>query len=161
MMRYSLERLFGLDTYNQVWMTNVIKCDPGAIKPQEKHAKACCDTWFLNELSLLDTYIPEVPILVAGTLALKGLKYLFKELNHTMPSLNDCRKRVFHLGQHPLVCTFNPAPIAKSEFRIETEVELDEANSYRVDKVEVLDPPIIGSPVWDFWNDLEYLRIFL
>ncbi|EKQ70447.1 uracil-DNA glycosylase [Leptolyngbyaceae cyanobacterium JSC-12] len=163
MLRHTLKTMFGLDTYTDIWCTNIIKCDPKATKPQEAHAKACANAWFKKELATLDQFVPEVPILIAGTLAFKGIVACFPELKRSLPnSLNDCRRtNHYRLGDHPLIFTFNPAPVARSEFRIETSVTLDSDDTYLVEAVRVIEPPIIGSPVWHFRKDLEPLRNFL
>jgi hypothetical protein len=162
MLRYTLNRMFGLDTYSDCWMTNVIKCNPKDTKPTEKHAKICTDKWLKNELAILDRYVPDVPVLIAGGIAFKGLKYAFPELGNALPKgLSDYR-RTNHtrLGEHPLVFTTNPAPVARSEFRVETTIGLDEDQIYRIDEVHTIEP-IVGSPPWHFERDLEFLRPFL
>lgn len=166
MMRHVLKLMFGLDTYSDVWFTNGIKCpanETRKIKPQDKHIKPCVSLWLAKELETLDEAVPTAPILIAGSIGFKALKMTFRELDKTLPgSLNDCRKtNHYRIGEHPLVFTFNPAPVARGEFRVETDVDLDETNSYRVNAVMTIEPPIVGSPSWDFRNDLEYLSPFL
>jgi hypothetical protein len=162
MLRYRLRELFGLDTYNDVWMTNVIKCPIKDKKPQDKNARDCANRWLKDELAVLDQYVPEVPILVAGSTAFKGLKFIFPELGKSLSgSLSDFRRtNNYRLGAHPLVFTTNPAPVARSEFRIEVNVGLDSDDTYSIQTVKTI-PPIPGSPPWHFDKDLEFLSPFL
>jgi uracil-DNA glycosylase len=159
MLRYTLSSMFGLDTYDDCWITNMIKCDPRKVKPMESHAKDCGYRWFRSEISILDEYAPEAPILIAGNLAFKGLKNLYPELKKTLPStLHNCRRTSeYFLGNHPLVFTVNPAAVAKSDFRIETQVGLNHNDTYRIQAVKSIEPPIVGSPIWMFREDLKFL----
>lgn len=162
MLRYVLSAQFGLDTYNEVYLTNAIKCEPTKQKADEKHAKVCVRTWLLNEFATLDLYAPTAPVLIAGNMAFRGLKYLQPELANSLgKSLHVCRRTNHHrLNDHPLVFTVNPAVPARAEFRIERQVSVNSANKYQVDSVEVLSP-LPGSPVWAFYQDIELLRPFL
>lgn len=158
-LRHELRKL-GLDSYEEVWLTNAIKCNPAQVKPQEKHAKLCTRTWLKQELALLDEYCPKVPILIAGSIAYKSLQELAPELKTSLPKLRDCRRtNHYKFRNHPLVFTYNPAAV--KPFRIETQYQTNRDFTLDVTQVMDIEPPIIGSPIWHFRKDLEFLIPFL
>lgn len=161
-LRYTLKLLFNLDTYEDCWITNAIKCDPKRNTPTESDVKDCVTHWLNQELEIVSEYAPTAPILIAGRLAFKSLKTLDPALGKTLTNLKESRKTSHHrLGEHPLVFTFNPAPVAKSAFRVETDLRIDTDDCLDVTNLRTIEPPLIGSAEWDFRNDLEYLRPFL
>jgi hypothetical protein len=157
-IRYYLEEL-RLDTFTEVWMTNAVRCDPEGKSIPDKHLKACVSSWLSNDLRVLDQYVPDVPILIAGSVAFRALQLLdarFKKLK-----LRNCRRtNNYRLGLHPLVFTYNPVAVGRSEMRVESDIELDAYNQYKVREVRTL-PELPGSPVWQFRRDLGYLKDLL
>jgi len=167
-LRYELNRLFGLNTYTDTWITNAVKCNPFHKKEQititEGFMKTCTNTWLLNELQTLHQHQLTCPILIAGTTAFRALQYVDNKLYSELTmangkkahSLKDYRrvKGKFWLT-HPLVFTVNPAGPAKSVARIEThEVKT------KVFRVQEL-PYLIGSPPWQFQEDIKLLAEYL
>lgn len=162
LLRDQLGQQFGLDTYRHCWLTNAVKCDPGKNKIKDKNAKTCALKWFCQEMAILDEAAPEVPILFAGSYAYKAIAYIDKELSLKLGTSLRAHRLTNHWRwrAHPLVFTYNPAAVAKSEPRIETEIGLTLNQTYKVNKVQPL-PPLVGSPQWMFARDLEMLRPFL
>lgn len=163
-IRMALNRMYGLDTYTDMWITNAVRCNPNQLKVIENtHIKPCVSLWLSPELSLLDEYCPNAPILVAGQHAFRAVKLAFKReapvLNEL--GLNGCRRRDdIRLGGRPAVFAPNPVRAARSEFRIETQVmNLD--SKWRVTGNRWLYPAPIGSPVHSLIEDLKFLRKFL
>jgi uracil-DNA glycosylase family 4 len=159
LIRSCLVNMFQLNTYNDCYMTNVIKCDPGKNTVTSNHLKVC-SKYIKEELNQLDLHCPKTPILIAGNKAFKSLKQLMPDLISTNYGLQDCRRRegLFY-NEHPLVFTVNPAAVSKSTFRIETEV-------YTYDELVYVPtytnyPILEGGPVWVFCKDLELLNKYL
>lgn len=162
LLRSSLNELYGLDTYNDCYITNALKCDPKSVKPTAKHIKVCVIQWLLDELAMLDEQCPSVPILVAGTQAFNALKMIDSTLNKELTGGLQKYRRTNHyrLKQHPLVFTFNPAAVARNEGRIETDIQRQ--HNFRVKVTEVQQLPVfVGSPLWHFKRDLMMLDQFL
>lgn len=162
-LRMVLEKMYKLDTYREVWITNAVKCNPGKDKVLESaHLKPCVARWLTPELDALTRVSPEVPILVAGLQAYRAVKLLYKKEAPVLTELgfNGCRRRDdLRLGTHPVVFCPNPARAARSEARIETAVASDgEKLSVVGNKFAV---PLPGSPVASFAQDLRYLRKFI
>jgi uracil-DNA glycosylase family 4 len=159
-LREYLSTLFGLNTYTQVWITNAVKCSPQEIKVSDIHIKSC-NFWLKEELELIDYIKPEVPILIAGTSALKAIHRIDPALK-PFKSLRVTRRQVLHWRLHPIVTTVNPAVIGRSEARIESpgSVGLTPQNTYKINAVDLF-PALIGSPAWNFSQDLELLRPFI
>ena len=163
-LRMALQLMYGLDTYNDCWVTNALKCNPGARKPIEnKHVKPCVQQWLSAELTILDKYCPAAPILVAGGQAFKAVLLLYKQEAIELKSygLNGCRRRKgLMLGRHPAVFTFNPAGAARSMPKIETEIA-SRNGKLVVKSNEWLYPPLPGSPTDKFIKDLHLLAPYL
>jgi hypothetical protein len=165
-LRMMLGRMYGLDTYNDCWLTNALKCDPGKRKPLiNVHVKPCALRWLRLELQHLDEVAPQVPILVAGGTAFESMKLLYKDQAQTLDNfkLNGCRRRTdIRLGKHPAVFTLNPARPARCAPRLETEVRYSKGQ-YVVRKNEWINPELYlpGSPGYSFVQDLLILREFL
>jgi uracil-DNA glycosylase family 4 len=159
LLRSCLVNMFKLNTYNDCYMTNVIKCDPGKNLVTANHLKVC-SKYIKEELNQLDLYCPKAPILIAGTKAFKSLKQLMPDLMSTNYGLQDCRRRegLFY-NDHPLVFTMNPAACSKATMRIETEV-------YTYDKLVYVPtytnyPILEGNPINVFCRDIELLNKYL
>ncbi len=164
LMRTSLEQMYQLDTYQEVWFTNAIRCDPGKEKKiGAPHLRACTSTWTINELSYLDEAVPNAPILIAGSEAFKSIEYwateFFRELKK-LGGLSACRRRDdLFWKRHPVVFTYNPASICRNEARIEEDF-IQRGSILKVKAVRPL-PVFIGSPLWMFANDLKFLDKFI
>jgi hypothetical protein len=165
-LRMVLSMLYGLDTYNEVWLTNALKCDPGKRKPLiNTHVKPCVLRWLKLELEHITEVVPNVPILVAGTTAFEAVKLLYKEQESFLNSLklNGCRRRKdIYLGTHPAVFTLNPARAARCTPRFESEVK-EVKGQYKVKTNNWIDPTLYlpGSPNYSFIQDLLILQHFL
>jgi hypothetical protein len=163
-IRLCLNRMYGLDTYNEVWITNVVKCNPNQCKVVENtHVKPCAGLWLSSELSLLDEYCPTAPLLIAGQQAFRAIKMLYKAeaplLNEL--GLNGCRRRNdIRLGKRPAVFAPNPVRAARSEFRIETQIGFSKGGLGPTGN-RWLYPAPIGSPVHSLIEDLKFLRDFI
>lgn len=159
LLRSCLVNMFKLNTYNDCYMTNVIKCDPNKNIVTANHLKVC-SKYIKEELNQLDLYCPKAPILIAGTKAFKSLKQLMPDLMSTNYGLQDCRRRdgLFY-NDHPLVFTMNPAACSKATMRIETEV-------YTYDELVYVPtytnyPILEGNPINVFCRDIELLNKYL
>lgn len=159
LLRMSLSNMYNLNTYNDCYITNVIKCEPGKNNITANHL-AVCSKYIKEELNKFDIYCPTVPILIAGNKAFKGLKLLMPDLISTNYGLQDCRRRKgLYYNQHPLVFTVNPAAVARSTFRIETEI-------YKYDDLIYVPtwknyPVLTGSPLNHWIEDLKFLSEYI
>lgn len=163
-LRMALKLMYGLNTYNDCWITNAIKCYPGKVKPLDMHIKACAITWLTAEFQTLDETIPEVPILIAGGQALKGLAHVYKRGGQELLEygLQGCRRRRgLKLGDHPVVVTFNPATAARSQPKLESEIRRGKGEKIHISRNEWLYPLLPGSPVDKFIRDLHLLADYL
>lgn len=145
---------WGLNSYRDVYITNAVKCNPGANSIIESHVKLCKRTWLDLELALIDKANKTVPILCLGRHAFTALKLLVPQLRDY--NLNDTRRDVWYYRAHPIVFSFNPASVATSVARIETKDP----------KVSTLDfslklPLLEVSPQTVYLKDLEYIRKFI
>lgn len=166
MLRFALNSMYNLDTYHDCWITNTLKCTPMDTTPLEsKHVKPCVTKWLSNEFYLIDQYLPNTPLLVAGSLAFNSLKLLYKEDSVWLNKLSfkDSRRRSdLKIGptKRPLVVTYNPAAIARSEPTITTSFKSSRKLSLPSHN-EWLYPPLPGSPLSSFIKDLFMLSSFL
>lgn len=158
LLREVLNDRFGLDTYKDCYMTNVLKCDPGKRTILDSHLCSCA-SWLRSEFLTLDKHCPKAPILVGGTKAVRALHYTFKDFQTVSKGgINKLRRRSdIRLGSRPVVFTYNPAIIARSDRRVEINVD---KRSKRV-KSSRLCPPLPGSPLYFLIEDIEFLRYFL
>lgn len=163
-MRMALNLMYGLDTYTDCWFTNAVKCNPFDQKIIEsKHIKPCVSRWMASEFDILAEKCPDAPLLVAGTQAFRACKMLFRQEKRWLDSLglNGCRRRGdLTLGGRPTVFSENSAKICRAEPRIESEVKTVKGLTV-IAKNEWLYPPLPGSPVASFINDLSFLEPFL
>lgn len=163
-MRMSLNLMYKLNTYSDCWITNAIKCNPNQLKPLENnHMRPCASQWLNKELHILDEYVPEVPILCAGSMAFKALCFIYKNESAHLSKIghNNCRRRKdLKIGSHPLVVTFNPAVAARSMPKIETEIKETKSGIHPC-RNEWLFPQLPGSPVDKFIKDLYPLAQYI
>lgn len=163
-IRWALSEMFGLDTYTDCWFTNAMRCNPNQNKPLEVDLKACANAWGKTEIDILDQYVPTAPILIAGSLAFRSLKYLFPlDWKHVSSiGQNECRRRNdIRLGKHPLVVTMNPAVAARADMVTELTLRPDSRTGFTVAAGELVRPFMIGSPMWHLGRDLSYLEDFI
>jgi len=162
-MRMTLELMFNLDTYHEVIFTNAIKCSPNQLKPLETHIRSCTSQWLNSELYIFDEHIPEVPLLIAGTMAFKGICHAYKEKASLLSSIgfNNCRRRKdLKINDRPIVVTNNPVSPARSMPKIETAVKTVKGKTV-ITYNEWLFPQLPGSPVDRFIKDLYPLTPYL
>ena len=163
-LRMALNLMFGLDTYHDCWITNAVKCNPFDQKIIEsRHIKPCVSQWLTSEFLVLQEHCPDAPLLVAGTQAFRACKLMFKQERKLLKEygLNGCRRRGnITLGGRPAIFTENPSKIARAEPRIESSISVKDGVT-TVDRNEWLYPPLPGSPVASFINDLKFLEPFL
>ena len=159
-MRYELQKL-GLDPDIDCWMTNIIKCHPGKVRPKDKEAKQCARKWFADELTILGLYNPTVPILIAGNIAFKAIKNIYRDCSFAPYNLKQCFRTDHHtLINHPVFFTANPATVSSTEWSVEDTVMIDQNNRAEVVSKKTITPPIF-SPIWIYEKDLEPLDKFL
>ena len=127
-IRHMLNECFGLDTYTNMWTTNAVKCDPNyenrKLKVADRIMGICSATWLKSELYTLDQIVPEVPILAAGSWALKAVRLVYPDTVPVGGIDTLLRRSGLYAGRHPLVCTYNPATYARSCGQIETSVRI-------------------------------------
>jgi uracil-DNA glycosylase family 4 len=154
----------GLNPNRDVWLTNVMKCNPQQFKPTEKDAKTCTRKWLDTELTTLDKYVPNAPILIAGNLAFKTIANVYKaDCTYATQNLKmkNCWKTTGHkLMSHPLFFTANPAAVAKCEWGYERTVMQHNDGTVSPTSKGVL-PALPLSPLWTFKKDLEMVRQYL
>lgn len=164
-LRMSLQLMYKLDTYEDCWITNAIKCNPNQLKAiDNQHTRPCSTRWLNMELKALDEYVPQVPILVLGNQALAGVCHVYgKQAAHINKlKVNGCRNREdLKVGEHPLVVTFNPAVAARSLPKIETAIKYNSRNEVVITSNEWLYPVLPGSPVDLFIKSLYPLAPYL
>lgn len=153
LFRKIMEERYCLDVNKEVYITNAIKCDPRGRTIGQVEKRTCFYTWLSQEMKILDEYLPEVPLLIAGQVALEAVAFLYK----VEGSLNQLRGKVHKLPTgRPAVYTFNPVIAARGMVRLATG--FTEAN--QVSSVRTWMPPVLGSPLWFLLKDLEVLDEF-
>jgi uracil-DNA glycosylase family 4 len=158
LIRDMLHGLFGLDTYQEVYATNILKCDPGKVTALDSHYRTC-SAWLSSEFEVLDEYCPTVPILIAGAKATRHLHRTFPDFKLGKEGINYLRRRKgVKIKSHPAVFTYNPAQVARSEPRIET---IANPKNRRIKESDWMYPPLPGSPTDIMVRDLELLEPFL
>lgn len=144
-----------LNSYEDVYFTNAIKCNPGQKTVEKLHITQCSKVWLNLELLNIDKVNPTVPILVAGATAFKAMIPYLEETDkgtNSKNNINKYRRRVLSYKRHPVVVTFNPASVASSIPRIETSKNLDYVISL---------PSLPVSPESIFYLDLQPLKELL
>jgi hypothetical protein len=68
---------------------------------------------------------PTVPILTAGTWGLKLVQMIYRDRASKGNVEALLRLPDLNAGDHPLVCTYNPASYARSHGRLETQVSVN------------------------------------
>lgn len=166
-IRRVLYRNLGVDSWNETWMTNAVKCNPqhkkDSITIKDSFLKECSRLWLNPELYTLHSYNPNTPVLVLGRHALTAIKYIDPPLKNVLGnSLKKLTREVYYLWDtHPLVFGLNPAAAADAEFRMEVERGYYMKNGIRKIKSIRSFPPLVGSPQWMFEKDLEILKQLL
>lgn len=161
-IRDYITREFGLDTYEEVYFTNAVKCNPRKDKPDiSRHIKKCYSLWLSNEFILIDRVNPTVPVLVLGDTAFKCFGKVIKNGPFTSlgksPKMKDARRKIFYYNSHPLAVTVNPAAVASSSYRLErSEVSSTTSMVYYWEL-----PPLVGSPQWHYNKDLEVIKPYV
>lgn len=164
-IRRKLEAI-GLDTYKEVYFTNVIKCKINSSKliPDEnKELKVCAGKWLIPELEIISKYNPTVPILLAGKYAYTAFRADKKMILYNPPftketPLRYCRRKMFMYREtHPVFVTVNPAAAASSIPKLELGIVTQRQNLRNVRELS----PIIGSPDWHYTRDLSLLSHWL
>lgn len=164
-LRATLEKLFGLDTFTQVWMTNAFRCDPNFEgrkgKPTERQLGQCATQWNRAEFAQLDLACPQVPILAAGSWALKLIRVIYRDQAPLGSIDNLLRVPGLFAGTHPLVCTYNPATYARSQAQLETAVSVNRRSHLcEIKSVQPL-ADYLYSPINLYEGDLKELEQFL
>jgi uracil-DNA glycosylase len=152
LLRTELTRMYGLDTYTYCYITNIIKCNNREVTITDIHLTSCIRQWFIKEMDILDQYVPSVPILVAGSAAIKGLTNLDAETRASYDKITIAALRgdlTHYYKKHPLVFTINPVAVANCIMRLEVHNNCNKAMELK---------PLVGSPLWLFRKDLAHLR---
>jgi len=164
-IRRKLEAL-GLDTYKEVYFTNVIKCKQNSSKTnpdEKKELGRCVRKWLVPELEIIHKHNPHVPILLAGKYAYTAFRSDKKMIPYNPPFNEDkplryCRKKMFmYRDTHPVFVTVNPAAAANSIPKLELGVVTHYSQLNNVRELK----PIVGSPDWHYQNDLKLLSEWL
>jgi uracil-DNA glycosylase len=158
MLKVLLEEI-GIDLDTEEWKSNIVKCNPRHLKVKDKDAKTCCKVHFVDELAFIDGTNPSVPILVAGNVAFKALKAIYKDCSFSKSTLKACRKTTHHtLFSHPVFFTYNPGSVCKSEWGVEDTFM--KSNVLKITSKKTLEP-FVFSPLWIYKEDLRILGKYL
>lgn len=158
-----LEEL-GLSSYDEVWMTNALKCDRKDKAPNRNtELKPCVQKWLVTELLMLTKYNPTTPILIAGTLAWAGFRFVDPTIANTLPvKLEETRRRLdMRWGDHPIITTYNPVMVSDCVPKIEKRVSYSQSEKPIVETVKDWVPLIPGSPLDIYKQDLRQLKQFI
>lgn len=157
-IRKQIEELYNLDTYTEVYFTNIIKCNPQNKTALESHIRRCYQLWFSKELMLINKVNDRVPFLLLGSVVYKAFKKVINAENSSLyesKGLAAVRRKIHYVNRHPTVVTANPAAVSSSILRIETDPYNNNVNLlYYL-------PPIVGSPAWKYRKDLEVLKEYI
>jgi hypothetical protein len=164
LIRDLIEQMFGLCSYSEVWFTNAIRCDPNhgqdSVVVSDRIIKTCNKAWGLSEFYLLDKYVPKVPILAAGTKALRCLQLIYGE-ECPQGSINSYLRRTdLIVKEHPLVCCNNPAVYARSVGRIESSINLSRRGDIDITAVTNLSNYML-TPLEHFKQDIKVLSTYI
>lgn len=164
-IRRKLEDM-GLDTYREVYFTNVIKCQNNSSKlnpDEKKELKSCVVKWLVPELELIYKHNPTIPILLAGKYAYIAFRSDKKMIPYAPPfndslPLRNCRRKMFmYRDTHPVFVTVNPAAAANSIPKLELGLVSQKSNLTNIRELK----PIVGTPDWHYTNDLKLLSEWL
>jgi hypothetical protein len=170
LIRRAVQELFNLSHENQVWWTNALKCDPAqhtSSVSKTKHIYKCAGWWLVGEFYLLDKFAPGVPVILCGTKSLNAIEFLYPEIKSQVEKvdLKHTRRRkdlTLGLTNRPVAVTFNPASPAKGHSRIETRVVVNrQSGALEVSSVKDWQPIVLGSPLWHFIKDIQWLKHFI
>jgi uracil-DNA glycosylase family 4 len=153
-LRYALGQL-GLNSYDDCWLTNTLKCSPAADsgKVKETELDTCTRLWLYQEVWQLHLVNPKLPIWLAGSQALAGFRRTFKPF--PKGSVNDFRRKVTWWLEHPVVVTWNPSAYCRSEFR----ATLSHSHP---DKVKPVFDQLVPLTPWEVYHrDWALLKQFL
>lgn len=148
--RLALNSVFGEDAFissfsDYVFFTNAIRCSPLLKKDKKDITKthlSKCSHWFKQELNNLP---PTVPILIAGSEAVKSLLGF-------NASIYANRRKVIYVQKHPAVITMNP--IEPSRYHpYDVDISVSKRGKVTVTKKSMM-TPIFGSPPYWFKQDL-------
>lgn len=161
LLRDTIEELFDLCSWSEVWMTNGVKCDPThegrkLTLSDSSHIRKCAGAWLRNELEILDRYCPTAPILVAGSKALKALQSVDPNKVPAGKLEKMLRRKHYKFNDHPLAFTLNPAAYAKSEPKIETSIGIIK-NKLVTTEIESM-VGMMRTPLDDFYQDFAWLK---
>jgi hypothetical protein len=156
LLRASIQNLYGLDSYNQCWMTYAIKCEPGNNTIKDEYLRICKDH-LQTELHYLNQFAPTAPILVLGGKAFAAMKILLPNVIDKKDNLQSLRRRIdLKYLNHPLCFSVNPNVISKCQFRLEKEVYEYNEDIFVSNYVNY--PVLVGSPYWVWKEDLKVLQ---
>lgn len=163
-IRDLLTEMFGLCTFSEVWFTNAIKCDPNFenrhLVVTDRIIRSCNKQWGFTEFALLDRFVPNVPILVAGSKALKALQLMYGA-ECPSGSLNSYLRRTdLKIANHPMICCYPPAAYAKSVGNIETQIGISKDNLVEITGVRSL-AEFFFLPVMHYKTDISGIQAFL
>lgn len=169
LIRRAVECLFNISHQDQVYYTNAIKANPrkNTNISKTKHVNRCANWWLSGEFYLLDKYCPTAPVIVCGNKALQAIDFLYPEVKQSVDSwdLKHTRRRKdlrIGLNNRPIAVTFNPAMPAKGQSRIESSLRTNRiTGAIEVRTVKEWQPILIGSPLWHFAKDIQWLKSFI
>jgi uracil-DNA glycosylase len=163
LIRDLLREELGLNSYTQVWMTNVLKCNRKLNAPNlANEVKPCVTKWLATELRMLKSFEPKTPILIAGTLAYRGFKLVDPIISKILPGkIENARQQVFYWEEQPIVVTYNPVVVSDCVPRIETRIGRSASERAIVQTVKEIVPRIKGSPLDNYIEDILLLKKFL
>lgn len=173
-MRLSLSALFDTDPNipdeykpfeDFVYFTNALKCSPqrgrDKLNIAAKHISTCRQLWLDRELEQMP---PSVPILLAASEAVKSL----------LPDLSGGvyanRRKLFFIGKHPTVITFNPIEAERGAIKwLDRHEELlEDLNKHfskykAAPKGNILRPAFwkpapLGSSTWHWKKDMDSIK---
>ena len=163
LLRDTIEELFDLCTWSEVWITNAIRCDPNHkgnnVNITERLLKVCANSWLREEIDLLSKHAPTAPILIAGSKALVSMQQLYKS-DFPQERLDKLlRRNSYRFREHPLAFTLNPAIYAKSEPKLETRMGIHRGKLV-VSGIQSL-ATLMPSPIQDFQKDFNWLNKYI
>lgn len=144
--------------YNRIFFTNAIKCSPLGYARQDKKQMDVTDThlnicreWLELEIAEIAKSNPTVPILLAGS---EAVKLIYKKEG----VYNNRRKLHSYKGIHPVVITFNPVEPLRYALMEITKHKVRGDGSMRVEAINFLQPIPVGEMRYHWLNDLELVK---